>query len=117
MNIFLAVFLMLPPAVIAAKEILKIKSPIWFIFFFCVVSGWLLANLAIWKHYELLDELVRNTPVPSEELLEQWQSDGAPKVFALYFGWTYAAFYFLLCLLLLNVIRSIKSAFAGSPKT
>ena len=108
MNIYDAIFLLFPIVAIIAKEMLKLKISLWIIFVVWVGFGWLLVNLATWRHYEMLDELMRNTPNPSEELVERWQNDDASQVFALYFGWAYAAIYFLLCLPLVYIVRYAK---------
>ncbi len=114
MNVYDAIFLLLPVVTLVAKELLKLKVSLWVVFAVWIGIGWLLVNLALWRHYELLDELMRNTPNPSEELIERWQADGAPQVFALYFGWAYAAIYFLLCLALVHIVRFIKQRFVNT---
>jgi 4-amino-4-deoxy-L-arabinose transferase-like glycosyltransferase len=110
MNIFHTAFLVFPIFAICVKEFFQPKISSWFVFIICILIGWLLWNLAVWQHFETLDALVRNTPNPSEELLDRWQSDGAPKVFALYFGWVFAAIYFWVCFSVIYIIRAVKKA-------
>jgi hypothetical protein len=107
MNIFTFGFLLIPIAAIAANEVSSKKVSLWFIFIVYVLVGWLLWNLSVWWYFQQLDELVRSTPHPSAELLEKWQNDGAANVFALYFGWLFAAVYFLVCVVIVFAIREI----------
>ncbi len=105
MNPYHIAFLTLPIAAIVAKLFFKWRLSLWIIFFGCVLSGWGLAHLAVERHFDNLDALVRSTPQPSPTLLDALQRDGAAQVFALYFGWAYAAVYFLLCLGLAYVVK------------
>lgn len=108
MNLYLVVFLILPVVALAVREYGKLKLSLWVIFFVYLGAGWLLVYLAAQSHLADLDELVRNTPDPSKELLDKWQNDGAKQVFALYFGWAYAAVYFLTCLSIVYVVRALR---------
>ena len=104
MNPFDAAFLILPVAALVAREFGKLKLPLWLIFLIYVPAGWLLMTLGVEWYFAALDKAVRSTPHPSEELLNKWQSDGAARVFAVYFGWAFAAIYFVLCLLIIKTV-------------
>src|SRR3989442_12066110 len=62
MNPYLIAFLTLPIAAIVAKLFFKWRLSLWIIFFGCVLSGWGLAHLAVERHFDNLDALVRSTP-------------------------------------------------------
>ncbi len=108
MNIFDVAFLIIPVAALVAKESGKLKLSTWSIFIIYVAVGWLLAYLGMERYFASLDELIRSPPNPSEELLSKWQNDGASQVFALYLGWVYAAVYFLFCLSIVYVVRTLR---------
>ena len=108
MSLYLVAFLILPLAALAARESGKLKLSLWVIFFIYLGVGWLLVYLAVQSYLAGLDELVRNTPHPSKEVMDQWQNDGAMQVFALYFGWAYATAYYLTCLLIVKLVRALR---------
>lgn len=108
MSLYLTAFLILPLVSLVAKESGELKLPLWLIFFIYLGVGWLLVHLSVQSSLANIDGLVRNTPHPSSELLDEWQSDGARQVFALYFGWAYAAIYFLACLLVVKIICALR---------
>ena len=108
MNLYFAAFLIIPILALAAKEFGGLKLSRWSIFFICVAAGWLLIYFAVESYFASLDEIVSNTPNPSEELLNEWENDGAPRVFAFFFGWAYAAIYFLVCFSVVEVARAVK---------
>jgi hypothetical protein len=105
MNPFDAAFLILPVAALVAREFGKLKLPLWLVFLIYVPAGWLLMTLGVEWYFAALDKAVRSTPHPSEELLHKWQSDGAARVFAVYFGWAFAAIYFALCLWIVKIVH------------
>ncbi len=94
MDLYFAAFLTIPLVLLAAKELGWLRSSIWLIFFVYIVVGWLLVYLSVESYQRSLDNLVRNTPNPSEELLKNLQNDGAARVFATYFGWAHSVIYF-----------------------
>jgi hypothetical protein len=108
MNLYFVAFLIIPILALAAKEFGTLKLSRWSIFFIYVAAGWLLVHFAVVSHFTSLDEIVRNAPNPSEELLSEWENDGAPQVFALLFGWAYAAIYFLVCFSVVELVRAIR---------
>jgi hypothetical protein len=93
-NIFLLVFCVLPPALLGAKMYLNWRISSWWLFAGFVLIGWILVNLTIWWHFQELTRLAWYTPGASDELKEAAQTDGAARVFGLFFGWAYAALYF-----------------------
>jgi hypothetical protein len=110
MSIYLLAFLLIPIAAISAREIFGWKRSIWLIFFTCVLVGWLFWFLSVWSIHQQLDEIVEGTPNPPKELLDRWQNDGAANVFAMGFGWVFAAIYFLACLVFVRTAGHIKKA-------
>ncbi len=107
MNIFDIAFLVIPVAALVAKESGKLKLSMWSIFIIYIAVGWLLVYLGVERYFASLDELIRSTPNPSEKLLNERQND-AKEVFALFFGWIYAAVYFLICLVGVYVARAFR---------
>jgi hypothetical protein len=105
MNPFWLVFLVIPFLALGAREFSKRRVSLWLILIVYMVVGWGLANLAVHWHFASLDAQVQNSALPSPELLDEWQSDGAAYVFALCFGWLYSAIYFLLCLWVYYIVR------------
>ncbi len=108
MNLYFAAFLTIPILALAAKEFGGLKLSRWSIFFIYIAAGWLLVYFAVEAHFAFLDEKVSSTPNPSEELLNEWENDGAPQVSALFFGWAYAAIYFLVCFSVVEAVRAVK---------
>ncbi len=104
MDPYLAAFLVIPIAALLAKESYQLRFSLWVVFIVYVPVGWLLVNLSVARHFELLAQAVRDTANPSQELLDNSQNDGAANVFAYYFGWAYAAIYFVVCLWAFKVV-------------
>ena len=117
MNLFDVAFLIIPVAAIAAREFFGLKVSLPTIFLAFLAVGWGLVNLSMGRYFAALDELVRSTPHPSEELLEKWRNDGARRVFALYSGWALAAVYFAICLPLVYVARGLRRRTGGSGRS
>lgn len=93
MNVFFVAFCALPPAILLAKAYFKWRMSTWWFFAGFVMVGWILWFVAIWLRFEDLARQA-STPGASDELMDQAQKDGAPRVFALYFGWAFAGLYF-----------------------
>ena len=104
MDPYLAAFLVIPIVALLAKESYQLKFSLWVVFIVYVLIGWLLVNLSVARHFDLLAQAVRDTANPSQELLDNSQNDGAANVFAYYFGWAYAAIYFVVCLWAFKVV-------------
>ena len=107
MNWYLFAFLLIPVIFLGAKEAGRIQSPRWLIFAICVLSGWLLINLALNSYQAELDQLIASQPSPSDELVKEWEHDGAARVFALIFGWAYAAIYFFVVLGTVRLVAAL----------
>jgi hypothetical protein len=65
-------------------------------------------------HFDELAKLA-STPGASDEIMDAAQNDGAARVFALYFGWAIAAFYFGAWALAFKVFGSIYKRFHKRP--
>jgi hypothetical protein len=103
MDPFLTVFLIIPPAALVARELGRLKLPLGLVFLIYVPAGWLLLSLRVQWHFAVLDQLARNNPNPSAEVLTKLQHEGGTMVFALYLGWAMAAVYFGICLGLIKI--------------
>jgi hypothetical protein len=101
-----AVFCVLPPVLLGVKVYSKGRISPWPLFVSFVLVGWVLWNLTISLHFEELARLASTTGA-SDEIMDAAQNDGAARVFALYFGWAIAAFYFGACALVFFVCGSI----------
>ncbi|MFN0277297.1 MAG: hypothetical protein ACKVRN_01715 [Pyrinomonadaceae bacterium] len=110
MNVFFIAFLLIPLIALSAKKLFGWNRSIWLIFFAWIPLGWMLWLLFVWLSHQQLAELVESTPNPPDELLDRLLNDGAANVFALVFGWAIAAIYFLVCLVVVNILREIKGA-------
>ena len=114
MNVYLLAFLTIPIIAIFGHQALKFKYSLWWIFAFFMPIGWALFVLSHISYQSSLDELVRSTANPSDELLNEWQNDGAANVFALYFGWLISIVYFFVCFVVvkagMDVINRIQNA-------
>ena len=113
MNPYLILFLAIPLVAIVAKEIFKPKLSFWLIVIVYMAAGWGLANLAVDWHFSNLEAQLHSYKSPPAELLNKLQNDGAAYVFAYYFGWAYAAIYFLLCLWAYYTARFFIRHFRG----
>lgn len=91
-NIFSAVFLCFPPLLLGIRFFLA-KPPWWLIIVLIAFVGWAAYFLAVQSHFEQLWEMIGNSNNPDPELIEQASSDGAPMVFAAFFGWLIALAY------------------------
>jgi hypothetical protein len=107
MNIYLALFLIIPITLVIAKELNRIQIPMWLIFLFYVPIGWFLIYVAVQAHFSSLDVLLMNSPNPSEQLLRNWENDGAVQVFTYYLGWLHSSVYFLLSFLAVKTVAAI----------
>jgi hypothetical protein len=92
-NIFFAIFCLLPPVLLGGKFYWKWRISSWWLFVGFVLVGWILVNLTVWRHFEVLADLA-SIPGASDDVMDAAQNDGATRVFGLYFGWLYAALYF-----------------------
>ncbi len=86
--ICLAGFLLLPIIVLSFRAIRPKRMPWWAVFPIVIVLGWLLV---------LVTAMLNETP-----------DGGAPKVFALFFGWAYALVWFVPWLLVYGVIQLVR---------
>jgi hypothetical protein len=105
MNPFLILFLALPFLILAARDLSGRRVSLWVLVAGYMAVGWGLAALAVEFHFSSLAAQVERYASPPPDLLNQLQNDGAANVFAYYFGWAYAAIYFLLSLWVYYVVR------------
>ena len=68
--------------------------PWWKALLLITAFGWLFINGAVHFHFAHLENQMNSyAGNPPEELVDRWANDGAPRVFALFFGWAYAWVY------------------------
>ena len=95
---FVALFLVAPPFLLAVRLLMPTRMPWWLLAVLAAFLGWVFANLAVHFYYEHVDDLlaeaggIDNAP---QQLVDQWQNDGAKLVFAYLFGWLYGLIYLL----------------------
>lgn len=112
--LFGGIFSLLPAALLASRFFWR--KPLWWVIVpVVIIVGWAAYFLSVVIHFEELQELVRNTKNPSQELLDEAYSDGGPLVFAAFFGWLIALVYavpwfilFLMATWLRSVIRRVR---------
>ena len=68
--------------------------PWWAFILMVAILGWGLANAMVYFHYAHLKDIIDgHGDDPPQRLLDAWSSDGAKRVFALFFGWLYGLVY------------------------
>jgi hypothetical protein len=93
-----ASFLVLPPLLLLVRFLAPKRMPWLRLVLLVAFCGWVFSDLAVYFHYEILNEQlaaaggVNSAP---RDLIAQWQSDGAKRVFAYFSGWLYALIYLL----------------------
>ena len=97
------------PAVLLTSRFLWRRPRWWVIIPLLVVVGWAAYFLSVVTHFEQLQELVRTTENPSQDLLDEAYSDGGPLVFAALFGWLIALAYALPWLVIFLVATWLRS--------
>ena len=111
LSITCAVIFVLYPPCILGYRFLKQKPQWWIILLSIVLLGWVCWLGAVLFHFQDLGEMVRSQENPSQELLDEWSSDGGPMVFALLFGWGIAAAYAALWIPIYALVAMIRSLF------
>ena len=107
----IALFVAGAPLLLALRFAKPRRMPWWLLVVLAAALGWVLSNLALHFYYEHLDDLIAESGGlggASKELIDEWQSDGAKRVFAYLFGWAYGLLYLIPWLgvyLLVNVLR------------
>ena len=111
----MALFFAAAPLLIVVRLAKPKRMPWWLFSILAALLGWVFSNLAVFFYYEHLhDLLVRAGGINGapEELIEEWQSDGAKRVFALLFGWLYGLIYLVPWLFVYCVYRMVQRAAA-----
>jgi hypothetical protein len=89
----LVLFLVMPPVLITLHAGHPKYNPWLLVILLAMVFGWILVNASVHFYFRYLDDLVRSTPQPSQDLVDRLTNDGAPQVFAWLFGWLYGFLY------------------------
>src|SRR5204863_408468 len=111
----IALFFAAAPLLIAVRLAKPKRMPWWLLSILAALLGWVFSNLAVFFYYEHLDDLlaqaggINGAP---EELIDEWQSDGAKRVFALLFGWLYGLMYLVPWLFVYWICRVVQRAAA-----
>ena len=103
----LVIFLCTPPIIILIRYTTN-KPSWWLIYLIIVVVGWLSVFGTVIFYYKYLGDEIKQLINPPNELIECWANDGAKKVFALLFGWSYSLIYSLPWLFLYYVSITIR---------
>lgn len=113
-------FLVAAPALLAVRFSWPKRMPWWLLLCLSALFGWALSNLAVLFYYRHLDHrLVAAGGVnfAPQELVDVWQSDGAKRVFAFFFGWLYGLIYLAPWLAIYAVIASSRKVIAKRSST
>ena len=111
----IALFFAAAPLLIGVRLAKPKRMPWWLLSILAALLGWVFSNLAVFFYYEHLDDLlaqaggINGAP---EELIDEWQSDGAKRVFVLLFGWLYGLIYLVPWLFVYCVYRMVQRAAA-----
>src|SRR5262245_60629219 len=108
---FVALFLATAPALLFIRLVKPARMPWWLIVVLAASLGWLWSNLAVSFYYEHLgDLLAQHGGVGSapQELIDEWQNDGAKRVFALLFGWLYGLVYLAPWLVVYGMLQAVQ---------
>lgn len=85
--------------------------PFWMMVLAIIFGGWFLANAQVCTRLAYLDDIVQqmgNNADPTDPIVKEWEADGAPMVFAAFFGLLYGPVIAVLwspLLVLIEVIR------------
>jgi len=107
LNPFFIAFAILPPLLIIAMFIGRIRIPGRVLFLAYVGAGWVSVNLGIDYHYMMLDRLIDSTPNAPQEWVDALCADGAKRAFGLAFGWAYSIVYFMVWFVPAVILREI----------
>ena len=107
MNLFGVVFFSLAPALLTTRFVWR-KPPWWLIVLSILIVGWAAWFLMVLTHFDNLATQIESQNNPSEELIEEWGSDGGPMVFAALFGWAFSLIYAMPWLALYFVAKFIR---------
>ena len=112
MDPFVVVFLAVPPVLVILHFVWAERLPFRVVLLTCITAGWLLVNGCTWWHFRSLGRQIAALENPPEEMVDAWACDGAPKVFALYFGWLpmllYVGLLYVPARLISNAVRMAR---------
>ena len=107
-------FLVLPGLLLAIRLLREKIMPWWLLILLVLILSWGLLNSGVHSYYEYLFDLIESTPDPSQELLDEFGSDGAKLVFTLFFGWLYGCVYLVPWLLIYQILRFLQRKWSAS---
>ena len=107
-------FLVLPGLLLAIRLLREKIMPWWLLILLVLILSWGLLNSGVHSYYEYLFDLIESTPDPSQELLDEFGSDGAKLVFTLFFGWLYGCVYLVPWLLIYRILRFLQRKWSAS---
>src|SRR5262247_1339828 len=94
----IALFLLAAPALLSVRFVRPKRMPWWLLGILAALCGWVFSNLSVFFYYEHLYDLVieaGGVEVAPADLVDDWQADGAKRVFAFLFGWLYGLVYLI----------------------
>jgi hypothetical protein len=105
----LVLFLATAPALLVVRLARPARMPWWLIGILAASLGWVLSNLAVYFYYEQLGALLAQAGGGApQELIDEWQNDGAKRVFAFMFGWLYGLIYLAPWLVAYGVLQAVR---------
>jgi hypothetical protein len=107
----IALFFLAAPALLSVRFVRPKRLPWWLLGILAAVSGWVFSNLSVHFYYRHLYDLVIEAggfDVAPPDLVDDWQADGAKRVFALLFGWLYGLVYLVPWLVLYGVFCLVR---------
>src|SRR5262249_2228593 len=113
-------FLVTAPGLLGVRLVWPKGMPWWVLICLSALLGWALSNLAAYFYYRHLDDLLAaagGVDGAPQELVENWQSDGAKRAFAVLFGWLYGLIYLTPWLAIYFVVIATRNALAKRKAT
>ncbi len=101
-------FLLLPGLLLSIRYFHPCRMPWWAVAALLTVAGWVLVNGTVYFGFKHLGEMIESHPNPPEEWMEQYVSDGAPRVFAAILGWLYGPIYSIPFFLFFGVVSKLS---------
>jgi hypothetical protein len=89
-------FLVSAPVLLVLRFSWPRRIPWWLLICVAALLGWVFSNLAVVFYYRHLDDQIAAAggfDFAPPDLIDTWQSDGAKRVFAFFFGWLYGLIY------------------------
>jgi hypothetical protein len=98
-------YLVSAPVVILCS-LIRPKKLFYFLILLPIYSlaAWPLSVAAMFKHYDLISEMIKSVQNPPPELVSMMDGDGPKMIFGIIFGGAFSGMYYLLWCLLLSPV-------------